>query len=498
MPAKNRLTDSLKYTPVFLLLFPFFFVLHGYTRNYNAIDFADSLVLFLLYAAASLAIAAMAWLFYRNMLKAALVAILVVAFHFFFGNIQDALTKISAQGFISKYRFIIPASLLVFTFVIVFIKRASASLLKVTIYLNLLFLCLILIDTGWLVKKSTGGKKTSSINTALNGVTIAAGYSKPDIYLILLDQYAGSSALKDAFHFDNTAFEKALDIRGFHVVKDSKSNYNLTPFSMASLLSMDYLGTGMGEKKNLNVGYSYEVIRESCVINFLEENGYQFYNYSLFDFPGKPAYKYKDFLPYGTKLITASTFTGRLIRDLRSSILEGKLGSGSMRKKIAYEYLHFNDTILKWTNAVTTINDHNPKFIYSHLMLPHFPYYFDSLGNPLPIQKLSGFRKTDANDYTGYLKYGNKKILELVDHILSTSLRPPVIMLLSDHGFRHPDKKIDRKYDFMNLNAVYIPGKNYSLFSDSMSNVNQFRVLFNSCFGLKLPLLKDSTTDLWD
>jgi len=86
----------------------------------------------------------------------------------------------------------------------------------------------------------------------------------------------------------------------------------------------------------------------------------------------------------------------------------------------------------------------------------------------------------------------------LVDHILSTSLHPPVIMLLSDHGFRHPDRKIDRRYDFMNLNAVYTPGKNYSLFSDSMSNVNQFRVLFNSCFGLKLPLLKDSTTDLWD
>ena len=169
-----------------------------------------------------------------------------------------------------------------------------------------------------------------------------------------------------------------------------------------------------------------------------------------------------------------------------------------MREKIAYEYLHFNDSILKWTNTVTTVNHQKPKFIYSHLMLPHFPYYFDSLGHPLPIEKLSGFRRTDVNDYIGYLKYGNKKIVALVDHILSTSPSPPVIMLLSDHGFRHPGKKIDRKYDFMNLNAVYLPGGNYSLFRDSMSNVNQFRVLFNTCFGLKLPLLKDSTTDLWD
>ncbi len=498
MPIKNRFISSLNSTPVFLLLLPLFFVLHGYIRNYNTIPVVDAALLLFLYFAVSMAIAAIAWLFYRSIFKAALLAAMIMSFHFFFGNIQDELTKISSQGFISKYRFIIPVSLLIFILAAILLKKASAPVLKVTTYLNLLFLVLLFIDMGWLIGKAVNTEKKWMINNALNDVIIPANYNKPDIYLILLDQYAGKTALKDAFRFDNTAFENDLNSRGFHIVRDSKSNYNLTPFSMASLLSMDYLSNEMGDKKNLNVGYSYEVIRKSYVINFLEKNGYRFYNYSLFDFPSYPAFKYKEFLPYGTKLITATTLTGRLTRDIRSSILDGKLGSTSLREKIAYEYLHFNDTILKWTNNIAGNKDNRPKFIYSHLMLPHFPYYYDSLGKPLPIEKLSGFRKTNADDYVGYLKYSNKKIIQLVDQILNASVNPPVIMLLSDHGFRNPDKKIDRKYDFMNLNAVYIGGKNYNLFYDGMSNVNQFRVLFNSCFGLQLPLLNDATTDLWD
>jgi hypothetical protein len=46
---------------------------------------------------------------------------------------------------------------------------------------------------------------------------------------------------------------------------------------------------------------------------------------------------------------------------------------------------------------------------------------------------------------------------------------------------------------------VYFPGRNYDLMVDSIENVNEFRVIFNSFFGQKLPLLKDSSINvLWD
>jgi hypothetical protein len=49
----------------------------------------------------------------------------------------------------------------------------------------------------------------------------------------------------------------------------------------------------------------------------------------------------------------------------------------------------------------------------------------------------------------------------------------------------------------MNLNATYLPEKNYSEFYDNISNVNQFRVLLHKEFEQPLSLLKDSTIFLW-
>ena len=66
---------------------------------------------------------------------------------------------------------------------------------------------------------------------------------------------------------------------------------------------------------------------------------------------------------------------------------------------------------------------------------------------------------------------------------------------MSDHGFRsfEENEKVDNRYYFMTLNAVLFPTKDYSNFYDGMTNVNQFRVILNSLFHQKLPLLKDST-----
>jgi hypothetical protein len=81
---------------------------------------------------------------------------------------------------------------------------------------------------------------------------------------------------------------------------------------------------------------------------------------------------------------------------------------------------------------------------------------------------------------------------------MSTSSKPSVIILLGDHGFRHFQEKVERKYYFLNLNAVYLPDKNYNRFYEGMTVVNQFRIFFNTEFHKQFPLLKDSTIYLWE
>ena len=463
--------------------------------NYSSVPVSDSLLLVLEYIGISAVIVGLAWLFYRDWIKAALFAFVIMALQFYFGALQDGLKNLTSS-FISQYRFLLPFIALLVILLMVWLKKRKKPLTTVTAYLNLLLIVLILIDAGRLAYKiSKSGKESREERLVLKDCKDCL---KPDIYLILLDQYASNMALKEVFQFDNDSFEQKLNQRGFHIAKASRSNYNLTPFSMASTLDMNYLGKEMGVKNNLNVGYSYRVIQNSTVIQFLARNGYEFYNYSVFDFPGQPARQYEAFFPYGRRLITAQTFSGRLKRDIRSAILEGKLGSREKREEIAYEHLHFNNDILDLIRKMATIKPAIPRFVYAHLMMPHFPYYYDSKGKALPLEKLSGFRHTNANDYIEYLQYCNHQVLALVDHILSNSAQPPIIMLLADHGFRHPGKNVDRKYDFMNLNAIYLPQRNYGGFYDSISNVNHFRVVLNSCFNQQLPLVKDSTVDLWE
>jgi hypothetical protein len=481
---------------IFLLLLPIFFVLHGYVVNYNAVPAGEALLLALIYMAVAIGIAALAWLLFRDITKAALFALLVMALQFFYGSIQDMLQQNFPGSFLLRYRFIFPFIIIFFLAIAIWLKKRKKPLQKLALYLDILLLLSLLIDTGSLIVKAISADSRKTTRAIFQGLNICDTCAKPDIYFILPDQYTGNTALKGIFNFDNSAFIEALQARGFYVAANSSSNYNLTPFSVASTLNMDYIKLKEGAQDYGSVSYSYNLIRHNHVMNYLTSAGYRFYNCSIFDFEDQPANEYGAFLPYGVKLITSQTFTARLEKDFHTDILAGKFGKG-LQKKYAYEYMRFNDDILQLTRDIANQATEAPKFVYTHLMMPHYPYYFDSSGKALPLEKLTGLRKANPKDYIGYLQYTNKKLLELADHILKNAARPPVIILLGDHGFRHPDMKTDPRYDYMNLNAVYIPNRNYSGFYDSMTNVNQFRVLFNTCFNQQLPLLRDSTIDVW-
>jgi len=485
------------YKPFFLLLFPIFFVFHGFTVNYDSVPVDEALWLTLQYIGSGILIAGLFWLLYRDIIKASVAILSIMAFHFFFGNILDFLKDHFPQT-IFRYRFMIPFCVFIFLLLFIWLKKIKKGLFILTFYLNTLLVILIIVDAGWLISKIPAAKEQKVFRPEAEGFTICDTCQKPDIFFIIPDQYAGYSALKDVFDFDNADFENELKTRGFYIVRKSISNYNLTPFSVASTLNMDLLSLKKGQQDYSTIGYSYEVIRNSRVLKFLSITGYRFYNCSIFDFDDQPAHKYAAFLPYGIKLVTAQTFTTRLKNDFRQDILDGKLGMKKFQNIIAYDNLYFNDKIINLTAKIAAEKINEPKFVYTHLMMPHYPYYFDSKGNPMAMEKLGGFKRVNANDYIEYLQYGNRRILELIDNILKGSVSPPLIIVLSDHGFRHPEKKVDPAYDFVNLNAVYFPDRNYSQLYDRISNVNQFRLIFNQYFGQRLPMLKDSTTSLRD
>ncbi len=492
---KHKLLHILRTKPIFLFLLPPFFVLHGYMENYNFIPLKDALVLTGVYMGASLFFSLLCWLLYRNFTKANLVAFCVMAFNFFFGTVHDTLKKLFPESFITKYIFILPAAILLFIILLIVLKKRKAPLLKLTYYLNVLLVVLLLADAVLLTSKIITKKKTSYSLPA--GFVTCENCPKPDVYFIIADEYAGNNELKELFQFDDSLFLNQLAALNFHTIPKSRSNYNYTPFSVASILNMNYLDLKGRERTRPDLTYSYQSIRDNKLLQFLRSYNYDFYNYSVFDFEGQPARVRETFLPVKTRLITAQTFLHRFDKEIRFNLVS-RWKSKKNLEILTYNNKNNNENIYTLTWKLAQKKMANPKFVYTHLMMPHYPYYFDKSGKEQPFETLLEGNQVNKGSYIEYLQYANKKLLALVDHILKSSATPPIIVLMGDHGFRHFKQPVEPKYHFLNLASVHLPSKNYSGFNDSLTGVNFFRTILNTAFNQQLPYLKDSTSYLKD
>ncbi|MFL5808786.1 MAG: sulfatase-like hydrolase/transferase [Flavisolibacter sp.] len=476
----------------FLLLLPVFFLLHGIVENYPLIAVSDCLVLFGTYLLATIVIAVVAFLLLRSWRTAAMLSFFIMAFHFFFGPAHDFLKNLFGTSFITKYSFLLPFILVAFVLLIIYLKRKKPDFYKFSRYINVLLLVLILIDLSRLAFDAVRDSSAKSTTTAT--AARCESCERPDIYLIIADEYAGKKELDEVFHFDNSAFYIQLRNRGFFIVDSSFGNYNYTPFSMASMLSMNYLDKLEGRNKSLNDrNLCYRTINSNALIDFFKSQDYELKNCSIFQFAGKLPFASTPFYMTGVDLITAQTFLSRINRDIRFNLVT-RLKIRSETERALKEELRINEELYKraWDEATTS--SERPRFVYTHLEMPHYPYYFDRNGKPNQIKDLWDSEQWDLKKYIGYLQYANKKYLELIDHILKNSEKPPVVIFMSDHGFREfVGDSVDHGYHYMNINSIHLPNKQYQGFYKGMSNVNQFRVLLNTEFKQNLPMLKDST-----
>ena len=150
-------------------------------------------------------------------------------------------------------------------------------------------------------------------------------------------------------------------------------------------------------------------------------------------------------------------------------------------------------------NSLKLIPDmEGPVFAFAHFLPPHPPYLFDRDGN---VRK----GEYDVRDwkekalYVDQLVWVNKSMEAAISEILEKARNRSVIILQSDHGseysgtFENPDQRFVWERS-SNLFAIHLPEmcKGGSAY-ESITPVNTFRIVFNSCLGTNLPLLEDRT-----
>jgi hypothetical protein len=308
------------------------------------------------------------------------------------------------------------------------------------------------------------------------------------VHFIVVDGYAGTEQLAQDFSFTNAAFLDSLKTLGFRVLKKSRSNYVRTEFSMASMLNMDYHQRKDYSVTDESLFYCYRQIARNKAVASFQQQGYEVVNNSIFDIDNRRSPVRNTFLVTGTDLIESETLLARLRRDVYIPFLMTHLQKTGLYRSFIYQALESDKALAARLEKVTAEKRDKPRLIYTHFLMTHFPYYYRSDGQLNKAEDIRADNYADKTLYLGNLQFSSRRLLSVIREILETSPTPPVIVLASDHGFRYAENPANA---FSALNAVYLPGRQYGLYYDSLSGVNQFRVLLNTLFQQRLPLLQD-------
>jgi hypothetical protein len=323
----------------------------------------------------------------------------------------------------------------------------------------------------------------------------------PDIYYIILDGYARADILEEMYGYDNGEFLDYLKEKGFHVAGKSKSNYCQTALSLASSLNFQYLQGLINRihSKSRNTSLLRNLIRDSEIVGFLRQHGYEFVAFSS-------GYSF-------TEMERADVFMSpsQALSESQNLLINATPLRTLMDKLPVKSQCDLHrDRLLYIFDQLPGVGGADPPvFVFAHIMAPHPPFVFGKEGKP--VRCAGGFSYDDGShyiedgdgdeyrqSYKRQLTFINKKTREAIDRILAVSSNPPVIILQSDHGpgstleWDDPQKSsLEERMSI--LNAYYLPHDGHELVYDEITPVNTFRIICNHYFGTGYELLGDQS-----
>ncbi|MBN2842460.1 MAG: sulfatase-like hydrolase/transferase [Sedimentisphaerales bacterium] len=305
----------------------------------------------------------------------------------------------------------------------------------------------------------------------------------PDIYHIILDEYAITEVLQGQAKVDNTDFLNKLRELGFTIAANSRSNYGGTPFCLTSLLNFNYLS-----KTELQ---SYHKLKTEKVLHRILDNNNTFRSLRQ---AGYTIITTETFVRQGTvrgaDISLGRSVANRFYSNILSNTPFRHLDNGD-KNIIPYQILRYGLEVL----PELAKGENSPFYVFSHICCPHSPVQIDENYQFCSPQELCTEANADTfrNDYRKQVIGLNKLVMETVEKILKNSKRPPIIIIQGDHGIRArillPGTPMTELQTYGNLNAMFLPGQNTSLVSNDFSPVNTYRLLFNLYFGTNYPLL---------
>jgi hypothetical protein len=471
--------------PFHPLLFAVLPVLSMFAANpgqRSAHELTDSLWIVLGAAAFLLLVAAA---IYREVRKAALLVSVVLLVWWL--QVDDG--RIGA--WLEHRRYLLPATYLAVLAWGVWLYRRPAPLTGLTGFSNWAALGAVLPPIITLGVASPRSPQASA--GVRNPIVAGAVSSKPDIYYLVFDRY-GDQKTMAGYGFQND-IENYLTGKGFYVARESRSNYMKTVLSLASSLNADYLDEVVrGHERTADWTPVYQHLWRHRVGAFLRSQGYSYTHLGSWYYPTRENPQATRNVNYYTRVPRAAL---RLFDSQAFSPVQRAFGPW------------LDDRLQNWHRVRRQLDDvtalvpaPGPKFVFLHILVPHPPYVFDRDGGY--VTKAEERKRSLAENYTNQVQAANAMIRRLVDGILRDAPSPPVVIVQGDEG-PYPQGTGRDTFDWRAasgpqllektgiLNAYYLPNGGARALYPGISPVNSFRVVFNTYFGARLPLLPDRT-----
>ncbi len=460
--------------PLAVAVYPVLFL---YGHNAKILDLKDiSLPLMLPVLVACLGYG-LFYLFQRKQATASLSMAAFMILYYIYGNIYSLLVH---KDLFPVYHFIllpiiVTAGIYLGYFISLVKLVIIAAIQKVAVLVSVGLVVLNLVVTLPVEVQKNISKQAPALATK---AVIDPNKKYPDIYYIIFDEYVGFDAMKSYWH--NNAvdqFAAFLNQNHFFLARNSVSPTINTLSEMASRLNLHQY------KETADPTIMLSTMRNNKVMQVLKSYGYTTVVMNM-AFQG---FKADDNIAFD-----AQEVEGMGSDEFKETFINSTMADafGNLIIDNNQEAIRQRDLLLYALDKTTSLSEvHSPKFVYTHLLLPHEPFIFDANGNLLPPQDFY-----DWHYYLGQYEYTTKLAEQLVTKLLAQAdpNNPPVIILQSDEGARNLQSRTaghiviggvlenyPTQFYSMILNAMYLPGYDTSQLPNDLPPINTFQLVLN-------------------
>jgi len=428
--------------------------------------------------------------------RPALTTSLLLLLFFSFGHVRMALDGPARTVFTAV---LWPAACVA---VVVDARRSFLPVPAATKFLDVLSVALVLVTAVPLTVEGLvrSARTVSTITLPMPPELAAPAIAptpQPDVFVIVLDAYDRRDVRRRIYDYDDGPFVQALRDRGFFVADRGRSNYPRTAPSVSSFLNLQYLDalSRRPDCRSLDMSVFAAVLRSPVLFRLLRSLGYRIVTFAPCGPDGRVTSADTTVQPW---------FSCNELEYLILETTAATLVSGDDWIPSTVE-LRRRATRFVLERLPDVAGTKGPTFVYAHLLQPHFPNIFGPDGSPRNPEGIKAALRDDMlfagtlEDLEGYrdqVAFISSRVLDVVDRIRASSERPPIIVIMGDHGgfsLRHETRPEANYLDETHgiLLACAGPADFVARLRPDVSSVNVFRALAGHLAGRTLPELED-------